>query len=205
MPSVCVGVLLLLSTDFKAFESQASGLVDRWQIYFGARCCLRQSIVDVCSGTPTPGRQLTLADVVLGFMGRSALHGLTVHWVMGCAPACYLSHQGHIGVFSACFVRISFACAGLAQPLAALTAAAQVADRFSLVDSFWPHTGRTAHEFTLRGKSMAAPYTAGGHNIVYGCTLSLTALRALTQCKTNTGVCVAGRVFVLALYVRHAW
>ena len=44
------------------------------------------------------------------------------------------------------------------QPLAALTAAAQVADRFSLVDSFWPHTGRTAHEFTLLGKSMAAPH-----------------------------------------------
>ena len=50
--SVCVGVLLLLSTDLEAFESQARGLVDRWQIYFGARCCLRQSIVDVCSGTP---------------------------------------------------------------------------------------------------------------------------------------------------------
>ena len=56
--SVCVGVLLLLSTDLEAFESQARGLVDRWQIYFGVRCCLRQSIVDVCSGTPTPGRQL---------------------------------------------------------------------------------------------------------------------------------------------------
>ena len=89
--SVCVGVLLLLSTDLEAFESQARGLVDRWQIYFGVRCCLRQSIVDVCSGTPTPGRQLTLADGVLGFVGRSALHGLTVHWVMGCLqPATFL-------------------------------------------------------------------------------------------------------------------
>ena len=62
-------------------------LVDLWtggRFYFGARCCLRQSIVDVCSGTPTTGRRLTLADVVLGFMGRSALHGLTVHCVTGC-------------------------------------------------------------------------------------------------------------------------
>ena len=95
--SLCVGVLLLLSTDTEAFESQARGLVDRWQIKFGARCCLRQSIVDVGLGTPSPGRRLALADVVLGFLlgtRRVARLDFALNDMVASSLISSLSHQG---------------------------------------------------------------------------------------------------------------